>query len=441
MNYLKKLNKIIPSGAHTYSRAHDQFSANTPSIFERGKGAYMFTKNKRKFLDYGMGLRSVGIGYSETEIDLAAFKAIKLGNNLTKPSHIELLAAETIVKNFDNIEMVKFAKHGSVAVTGAVKLSRAYNKKDYILRCSNHPFFSFDDWFISSTNFKGGIPKSISKYTLNFKYFDIEGLKKLTKKYKNKISCLVMEASTISCPTKICCKKFPCTNLKRNNIFLKEVETICKENKIVFILDEMITGFRWDIKGAQNLYNIKPDISTFGKAIANGFSMSVIGGKRKIMQIASLKNSKKNNFFFLSSTHGAEMVSLNAFIATFNFYKRNKVVEKNKLYGQKLKSQFNKISEDLGLKEIISMDGLPCSPIINYNYKEQGLKLKTFFLQEMAKKEILIPWISISYRHNEKELNKTLNASFEVLKKIKQTIKTRNNFLIKGEIIKPIFKF
>ena len=441
MNYLKKLNKIIPSGAHTYSRAHDQFSANTPSIFERGKGAYMFTKNKRKFLDYGIGLRSVGIGYSETEIDLAAFKAIKLGNNLTKPSHIELLAAETIVKNFDNIEMVKFAKHGSVAVTGAVKLSRAYNKKDYILRCSNHPFFSFDDWFISSTNFKGGIPKSISKYTLNFKYFDIEGLKKLTKKYKNKISCLVMEASTISCPTKICCKKFPCTNLKRNNIFLKEVETICKENKIVFILDEMITGFRWDIKGAQNLYNIKPDISTFGKAIANGFSMSVIGGKRKIMQIASLKNSKKNNFFFLSSTHGAEMVSLNAFIAKFNFYKRNKVVEKNKLYGQKLKSQFNKISEDLGLKEIISMDGLPCSPIINYNYKEQGLKLKTFFLQEMAKKEILIPWISISYRHNEKELNKTLNASFEVLKKIKQTIKTRNNFLIKGEIIKPIFKF
>lgn len=441
MNYLKKLNKIIPSGAHTYSRAHDQFSANTPSIFERGKGAYMFTKNKRKFLDYGMGLRSVGIGYSETEIDLAAFKAIKLGNNLTKPSHIELLAAETIVKNFDNIEMVKFAKHGSVAVTGAVKLSRAYNKKDYILRCSNHPFFSFDDWFISSTNFKGGIPKSISKYTLNFQYFDIEGLKKLTKKYKNKISCLVMEASTISCPTKICCKKFPCTNLKRNNIFLKEVETICKENKIVFILDEMITGFRWDIKGAQNLYNIKPDISTFGKAIANGFSISVIGGKRKIMQIASLKNSKKNNFFFLSSTHGAEMVSLNAFIATFNFYKRNKVVEKNKLYGQKLKSQFNKISEDLGLKEIISMDGLPCSPIINYNYKEQGLKLKTFFLQEMAKKEILIPWISISYRHNERELNKTLNASFEVLKKIKQTIKIRNNFLIKGEIIKPIFKF
>ena len=112
------------------------------------------------------------------------------------------------------------------------------------------------------------------------------------------------------------------------------METICKENKIVFILDEMITGFRWDIKGAQNLYNIKPDISTFGKAIANGFSMSVIGGKRKIMQIASLKNSKKNNFFFLSSTHGAEMVSLNAFIATFNFYKRNKVVEKNKLYEQ-----------------------------------------------------------------------------------------------------------
>ena len=201
----------------------------------------------------------------------------------------------------------------------------------------------------------------------------------------------------------------------------------------------MITGFRWDLKGAQHLYNISPDISTFGKAIANGFSMSFVGGKRKIMEVASLKNSKKNNFFFLSSTHGAEMVSLNAFIATFNFYKKNNVIKKNKIFGQKLKDGFNKISKDLGLEEVISMEGLPCSPVINYNFGDQALKLKTFFLQEMIKKNIIIPWISISYRHGDKELNKTLSASFEALKKIGKTLKLKKNLLIKGESIKPIF--
>lgn len=439
MDYLKRLNKYIPSGAHTYSRAHDQFSSNTPPIFKRGKGSYLYTINEKKFLDYGMGLRSVGIGYSQNEIDYAAIQAIKLGNNLTKPSTIELKAAQMFVNNFENIDMVKFCKHGSTAVTGAIKLARAYTKKDYILRCHNHPFFSLDDWFISSTNFKSGIPKSISKYTLKFKYFDIKGLKKIIQKYKNKISCLIMEASTTSCPSYLCCKKFPCNKSDQNNIYLKQVETLCRENNILLILDEMITGFRWDIKGAQHLYNIKPDISTFGKAIANGFPLAAIGGTRKIMELASLKNSKKNNLFFLSTTHGGEMASLNAFIATLNFYKKNNVIKKNKLFGQKLIDGFNTISNEHGLLDIINMDGLPCSPYLNYNYKKGNLILKTFFLQEMVKKNIIMPWVSISFSHDKKELHLTLEAFNYVLKKIKKNLKIKRKFFITGNIVKPIF--
>ena len=440
MDYLKRLNKLIPSGSHTYSRAHDQFSSNTPPIFKRGKGAYLYDKNNKKFLDYGMGLRSVGIGYSESQIDKAAIEGIKLGNNLTKASFVELNAAEEFVKNFDNVDMVKFAKHGSTAVTGAIKLARAFTKKDYILRCADHPFFSFDDWFIGSTNYQAGIPRSISKYTQNFRYFDIKKLKSKIAKLKNNISCLVMEASTVSCPIHNCCKNYPCQFSNQNNYFLKQIENICKENKIVFILDEMITGFRWDLKGAQNLYKIKPDLSTFGKAIANGFSLAAVGGKQKIMELASLEKSKKNNLFFLSSTHGAEMVSLNAFIKTLKFYKKKNVIKKNKLFGQKLKSDFNNICNDLNLSEVINMDGLACSPFINFNYKNDGLRLKTFFQQEMVKKNIIIPWISISYRHGTKEMNKTLNASYDVLKKIKTSLKEKGKFFIKGEVIKPIFK-
>ena len=177
-----------------------------------------------------------------------------------------------------------------------------------------------------------------------------------------------------------------------------------------------------------------------GKAIANGFSLAAVGGKQKIMELASLEKSKKNNLFFLSSTHGAEMVSLNAFIKTLEFYKKENVIKKNMLFGQNLKSNFNTICNDLNLSEVINMDGLACSPFINFNYKNNNLRLKTFFQQEMIKKNIIIPWISISYRHGTKELNKTLNASYDVLKKIKVSLRTKGKFFIKGKVIKPIFK-
>ena len=133
------------------------------------------------------------------------------------------------------------------------------------------------------------------------------------------------------------------------------------------------------------------------------------------------------------------MVSLNAFIKTLEFYKKENVI-KNMLFGQNLKSNFNTICNDLNLSEVINMDGLACSPFINFNYKNNNLRLKTFFQQEMIKKNIIIPWISISYRHGTKELNKTLNASYDVLKKIKVSLRTKGKFFIKGKIIKPIFK-
>ena len=154
-----------------------------------------------------MGLRSVGIGYSESQIDKAAIEGIKLGNNLTKASFVELNAAEKFVKNFDNVDMDKIRQTWfNRCYRCNKKLARAFTKKDYILRCADHPFFSFDDWFIGSTNYQAGIPRSISKYTQNFRYFDIKKLKSKIGKLKNNISCLVMEASTVSCPIQIVVK-------------------------------------------------------------------------------------------------------------------------------------------------------------------------------------------------------------------------------------------
>ena len=131
----------------------------------------------KKYLDYGMGLRSVNIGYSEKSINKAAIQAIQKGNNLTRPSVIELKAAELFTSIIRNADMVKFTKNGSTAVTAAVKLSRAYTGKDIVLRCAQHPFFSYDDWFIGSTKVPRGVTSETKKLTKLFNYNDIESLK------------------------------------------------------------------------------------------------------------------------------------------------------------------------------------------------------------------------------------------------------------------------
>ena len=443
-----RLLKVIPGGAHTYSRGYDTFPENAPPILDRGKSVYVYDEKNIKYLDYGMGLRSVNIGYAENSINNAAINAIKKGNNLTRPSLIELQAAQLLISLIENADMVKFTKNGSTAVTGAVKLARAYTGKKIILRCAEQPFFSFDDWFIGSTNVPRGVTGETIRLTKKFNYNDIGSLEKQIKKYKNKIACVVLEPSSTECP-KINKEDSPCCNLpkcnrnfKKKDHFLKQVARICKKNKIVFILDEMITGFRWDIKGAQNFYGVKPDISTFGKAMANGFSVAALCGKKKIMELGSITNNKEERVFLLSTTHGAEMNGLAAFIETIKFLKKNNVIEHNWKYGSKLILEGNKIAKKIGIDEYFYFSGIACSPIYNCldSKKNNSLEFRTLFLQEMIKEKVLIPWISISYRHNQKTLKKTLLALEKAMIVYEKALKNGIKKYLKGHTVKPVFR-
>lgn len=443
----KKLLGLIPGGAHTYSRGFDQFPENAPEILKKGKGVYVYDNREKKFLDYGMGLRSVNIGYAEKEINKAAYKQINFGNNLTRPSMVELEAAEILVKTIDSVDMVKFTKNGSTAVTAAVKLARAYNGKKIILRCIDHPFFSYDDWFIGSTVIKKGVPSEIYKLTDTFFYNNIDSLKKKIKEHKNKISCVVLEPAATACPMingiSGCCSKKICErDFFTKKHFLKEVEHICKENKIVFILDEMITGFRFDVKGAQHLYNLNPDISTFGKAMANGFSVAAVCGKKKYMELGSIENKNRERVFLLSTTHGAEMSGLGAFIETVSFLKKNNVIKKNWEYGGKLIQKANEIAKSLAVDKYFYFAGAACSPY--YICKDQighiSLEFKTLFMQEMIKNRVLMPWVSIAYRHNQKEFNFTILALEKALYIYKKALLHGVKKYLKGPSIKPVFR-
>lgn len=440
-----RLLRVIPGGAHTYSRGFDQFPANAPAVLARGTGCHVFAEDGRRFIDYGMGLRSVAVGYAESAIARAAIEQIELGNNLTRPSLVELEAAERFVDLIPSAEMVKFTKNGSTAVTAAVKLARAATGRSLVLRCREHPFFSYDDWFIESTPVTKGIPSSTRGLTHTFPYGDLPALDRLLTELGQEVACVLLEPATDIGPhpnnggsvIPRYAQLQPGTQS-----YLHGVGELCRRHGCVFVLDEMITGFRWHSRGAQAHYNVLPDLCTFGKAMANGFSVAAVAGRRDIMELGSIEFLDRERVFLLSTTHGAEMSGLGAFLATARFYEQHPVVDHLWQFGESLISGLNKRAEQTGVGAVFSAYGHGCSPyfVLRDETGAVSLPLRTLFLQEMARRGILMPWIALSYRHGDVELETTFNAAEESFSVLRRALRDGIEGLLEGPVIKPVFR-
>jgi len=430
----RRLLRAIPGGAHTYSRGFDQYPQNAPAIMESGKGGYSLGSDGNQYLDFVMALRSVNIGYAESSICEAATKYMMQGNNLSRPSFIELEAAERLIALVDSVEMVKFAKNGSTAVTAAVKLARGYTGRDDVVVCAQQPFFSYDDWFIGSTVINKGVPQSTQAQTFKFDYNDIDSLSTLLVERGDKIACLVMEAAALEHPMQY-------TGTEDEN-FLQAVQRLCRQHGVVFILDEMITGFRWDLKGAQHYYNIQPDLCTFGKAMANGFSVAAVAGRRELMELGSIDTPERERLFLLSSTHGAEMSSLGAFVTTLDFMQDNPVIDHFWSTGKAVVDCFNRLASKYRLEDRFEALGVACSPyytIVDEN-GENDLAMRTLFLQEMVKQKVLMPCIALCYRHDELALNHMERALDKALEVCSFAAQRGFEGYLQGALVKPVFR-
>lgn len=446
-NYSDRLHNAIPGGAHTYSRGDDQFPDNCPDIFTRGMGSKLYDIHGVEYLDYGMGLRSVNIGYGNKEIAEAAYNEALKGNNLTRASFTELEAAELFINTIPSVEMVKFAKHGSTVTTAAIKLARAYTGKRYILIPEEQPFFSFDDWFIGSTPItKGTLPES-SKYTIKFKFGDRKDLLEKIEYFKDDIAGIMLEPSTNLSPCKNICSEFlnkkcnSCENTESN--FLKFIEEVCVKNNIVFILDEMITGFRWSLNGAQSFYGVNPDLTTFGKAMANGYGLAALGGKKDIMQLGGILEEGKERVFLTSTTHGAEMTSLGAFIKTVEVLERENGIDTIWKYGDRLKMGMQNIINHYGLKDFFLLDGYSCSPAfttLNHD-GEFDFSFRTLFIEKMIEKKVLMPYIAICLEHKQTDYERTLEAFDYTMNIYSKALNSDvKKFLLSNRIVKPVFR-
>ncbi|MEI7605823.1 MAG: glutamate-1-semialdehyde 2,1-aminomutase [Rhodospirillaceae bacterium] len=447
-DYSDRLNRVIPGGAHTYSRGDDQYPSNAPEILARGQGAYVFDSSENRYLDYGMALRAVTLGYADPRVNAAAIRQIERGVNLTRPSMIELEAAEALVDLIPGAEMVKFAKTGSNVTTAAVKIARAVTGRPYVCIPRQHPFFSFDDWFIGTTPLKRGIPPVLADLTLVFDYGDIASLERLFADYPDQIACVLMEPATTVSPCPAACTrpmvaKSACgTCLNKGGNFLHRVRELTRKAGALFVLDEMITGFRWHLQGAQTYFDVEPDLSTFGKGMANGFALAALAGKREFMDVGGIRQSGAERVFLMSSTHGAEMVALGALLETIRIYREEAVTDHLWSYGARLFDGINGVSRSLGLIEHFHMDGLPIS--MNYLTKDRNgvpsLALRTLFSQEMIGNGVLMPWIAVSQAHGDRELEITLAAVERALRVYAGALEDGVERHLRGPAIKPVFR-
>ncbi len=421
-----RAHQIIPGGCHTYAKGDDQFPQYSPGFICRGEGCCVVDVDGNEFIEYGMGLRSVTLGHGYEPVARAAFDAALQGSNFLRPSPIEVQLAEEMLSLLPYGDMIKFGKNGSDVTTAAVKLARAYTGRDVIAVPSNQALFSVDDWFIGSTPINAGIPRQVRDLTVHFKYNDIGSLQALFDRYPGEIACLVMEPAKYEAP---------------KDDFLHYAKELCHKNGAVFILDEIITGFRWHLSGAQHFYDIEADLSTFSKAMANGFPVSALIGKRELMEAGGI-NHDKERVFLLSQTFGAETGSLAAALETIRIYQEENVIDYLWDIGRKLKQGISAIIEELGLGGYFTLSGYPCCMVFGTNdqHKQHSEAYRTLFMQETIKRGLLMPSLIVSYAHTEADVEFTLEGIGEALIIYKKALNEGIDKYLKGPPVQPVFR-
>jgi len=418
--YWKKAKAIIPSGTQTFSKGPTQFVKGVAPIYlDRGLGSHVWDVDGNTYIDYSLALGPITLGYRYPEVDRAIKQQLKKGITFSLMHPLEIEVSQLLKEVIPCAEMVRFGKNGSDVTAGAVRLARAYTGRDKIACCGYH---GWQDWYIGTTTRDKGVPKQTSSLTLPFTYNKIESLEKIFTENKGKVAAVIMEAIAIQEP---------------KDGFLQKVKKLTHDNGALLIFDEIVTGFRIALGGAQEHYKIIPDLSCFGKGIANGMPLSALVGKKEIMKMLEE--------VFFSFTFGGEALSLAAAKATIGIMKNKGVIRHFWLQGRKLQDAYNQIAKDLELTKFTGCVGLPAHSALYFKDKngEDSLLLKSIFQQEVLKDGILTIGVhNICYTLSDRDVKRTIDIYAAALRKLRTWLDSGKDLkvFLKGDMIRPIFR-
>jgi glutamate-1-semialdehyde 2,1-aminomutase len=422
----KRAHELIPGGAHTYAKGDDQYPQEAPAFIVRGAGCHVWDMDGNEFIEYGMGLRAVTLGHAFPPVVEAAARQLQVGTNFVRPAPIEVECAERFLELIPGAEMVKFGKHGSDALDGAVRLARAHTGRDYVAICGDHPFFSTADWFIGSTPMPAGVPQWVRARTVKFGYNNLDSVRALFERLPGEIACVILEPARLDEPAPG---------------FLEGLKALCESEGAVLVFDEMITGFRWHRSGAQQVYGVTPHLSTFGKAIANGFSLSALAGKRELMELGGYDHDRER-VFLLSTTHGAETHALAAGIATMTTYRDEDVTGHLYRQGKRLRAGVAEAARLAGVEKQVECLGRDCGLIFTTRDQEgnPSQPFRALFLQELIRGGVLAPSFMVSYSHTDDDIDRTVEAVASALQVYRRALEDGVDRYLVGPPLKPVFR-
>ena len=393
----------------------------------RGHGCQVWDVDGNRFVEYGMGLRSVTLGHAYPPVLKAARRAMHAGTNLGRPTVLELETAEEFLDFTQAGEMVKFAKNGSDVTTAALKLARAATGRDRVAICADHPFFSTDDWFMGTTAIAAGVPAAVRALTLSFRYNDLAGVQALFAEHPQQLAALVLEVERDVPPAPG---------------FLAGLRRLCDQHGTVLVFDEIITGFRWHHGGAQALYGVRPDLSTFAKALGNGFAIAALTGRRELLELGGLHQRHHDRVFLLSTTYGAESHALAVAREVMRTYASQPVVAHLHRQGERLRDGLRAAARDQGVADHFQVLGAPCC--LYYGTRDaagqpsQGFR--TLFLQETLRRGLLLPSFVLSYAHTAAVVDDTVRRVHAALGVYRRALEDGLDRFLLGRPVQPVYR-
>jgi glutamate-1-semialdehyde 2,1-aminomutase/spore coat polysaccharide biosynthesis protein SpsF len=348
----------------------------------------------------------------------AVARQLAQGTVFSLPHPLEVELAETLIDVIPCAEMVRFGKNGSDATAGAVRAARAVTGREVIACCGYH---GWQDWYVATTTRNHGVPKAVRELTVTFGYNDLPSLERVFAEHPDQVAAVILEPIGLVAPAPG---------------FLEGVRDLAHREGAVVIYDEIVTGFRLALGGAQELFGVVPDVACFGKAMSNGFPIAAVVGRRDIMEIFDT--------VFFSFTYGGEAVGLVAALATIAEMRERKVIEHLWRQGRRLQEGFDALASRAGVSAYATCAGLPPRTVIQFSDPGGGdpALIKTFFLQECLKRGILLAGgQNVSFSHDDADVETTLAVYEIALGALADAVRAGDVAArLEGLVVEPVFR-
>ena len=410
--WLIKAEHLIPTGSQTFSKSHYSFPKGAAPLFvEQGRGARIWDIDGHEYLDLVNGLLCVSLGYRNPDVDSAIEAQLKKGISFSLPHRLETQLAERLVDLIPCAEQVRFGKNGTDATSAGVRLSRAITGRDRVAVCGYH---GWQDWYIGSTTRNKGVPDEVRSLTHPFGFNDLSSLEVLFEQHPGEFAVVIMEQMNTADP---------------KPGFLEGIRTLCDRHGVVLMFDEIITGFRFHLGGAQSLFGVTPDLASFGKGLGNGMPISALVGKRSLM-------AEMENIFF-SGTFGGETLSLAASLAVIDVMERDRVSDHLAQLGHRLTDGVLAVARETGADNWFSLTGHSAWKLWQIN--RDGLIHKSVLIQLLAEQGVLtIGSHNLSACMTEADIDLLVSRyhqAFDTMQRVSDPVE-----LLQGEPLKPVFK-